>query len=127
MPEAWFARHFTGILVVGCVGHLAWEWYTQHVAPRARGGSRLELTLLWIVSLLSLVAIFLQPLPLAFLLVSLCVWSAARFPTYLAALHALSLGMGGLVLTLVGVGPYAASATRSSRRCSRRCSSWRSC
>lgn len=107
VPEAWFARHFTGILVVGCVGHLAWEWYTQHVAPRARGGSRLELSLLWIVSLAALVAIFLQPFPLVFLVVSLCVWSAARFPTYFAALHALSLGMLGLVLTLFGVGPYA--------------------
>lgn len=107
VPEAWFARHFTGILVVGCVGHLAWEWHTQHLPPRARGGSRLELTLLWVVSLAALVAIFLQPLPLVFLVVSLCVWSAARFPTYLAALHALSLGMLGLVLTLAGVGPYA--------------------
>lgn len=107
VPESWFARHFTGILVVGCVGHLAWEWHTQHVAPRTRGGSRLELSLLWIVSLVALVAIFLQPLPLVFVIVSLCVWSAARFPTYLAGLHALSLGMGGLALTLVGVGPYA--------------------
>ncbi|WP_374454554.1 ATP-binding protein [Nocardioides sp.] len=107
VPQAWFARHFTGILVVGCVGHLAWEWHTQHLPPRARGGSRLELALLWVVSLAVLVAIFFQPLPLVFLVVSLCVWSAARFPTYLAALHALSLGMGGLVLTLVGVGPYA--------------------
>ena len=25
----------------------------------------------------------------------LCVWSAARFPTFLAALHALALGAGG--------------------------------
>lgn len=107
IPESWFARHFTGILVVGCVGHLAWEWHTQHVAPRTRGGSRLELSLLWVVSLVALVAIFLQPLPLVFIIVSLCVWSAARFPTYLAGLHALSLGMGGLALTLVGVGPYA--------------------
>ncbi|CUR62371.1 putative multi-sensor signal transduction histidine kinase [metagenome] len=107
VPEAWFARHFTGILVVGCVGHLAWEWYTQHLPPRARGGTRLELAMLWVVSLVVLVAIFFQPLPLVFVVVSLCVWSAARFPTYLAALHALSLGMGGLVLTLFGVGPYA--------------------
>ena len=107
VPEAWFARHFTGILVVGCVGHLAWEWHTQHLPPRARGGSRLELALLWVVSMALLVAIFLQPLPLAFLVVSLCVWSAARFPTYLAGLHALTLGLGGLVLTLVGRGPFA--------------------
>ncbi|MDR7254833.1 signal transduction histidine kinase/integral membrane sensor domain MASE1 [Nocardioides sp. BE266] len=107
VPQAWFTRHFAGILVVGCIGHLAWEWYTQHVAPRARGGSRLELVLLWAVSLLALVAIFVQPLPLAFVVVSLCVWSAARFPTYLAAIHALTLGLGALVLTLAGLGPFA--------------------
>jgi integral membrane sensor domain MASE1 len=105
VPQAWFGRHFTGILVVGCTGHLAWEWYTQRVAPRARGGSRMELVLLWVLSALAVIAIFLQPLPIVFLIVPLCVWSAARFPTFLAALHALALGAGGLVLTLAGMGP----------------------
>lgn len=105
VPQAWFGRHFTGILVVGCIGHLAWEWRTQHVAPRTRGGSRLELVLLWVFSVLAVVVIFLQPLPIAFLVVPLCVWSAARFPTFLAALHALVLGVGGLLLTLAGMGP----------------------
>lgn len=105
VPQAWFGRHFTGILVVGCVGHLAWEWYTQPVAPRARGGHRLELVLLWVASVVAVVGIFLQPLPIVFLVVPLCVWSAARFPTFLAALHALALGAGGLALTLAGMGP----------------------
>lgn len=105
VPQAWFGRHFTGILVVGCIGHLAWEWHTQHVAPRARGGSRLELVLLWVFSMLTVVVIFLQPLPIVFLIVPLCVWSAARFPTFLAALHALALGVGGLLLSLAGMGP----------------------
>jgi signal transduction histidine kinase len=105
VPQEWFGRHFTGILAVGCVGHLAWEWHTQHVAPRARGGHRLELVVLWVVSVLAVVGIFLQPLPLVFLVVPLCVWSAARFPTFLAALHALALGLGSLLLTLAGRGP----------------------
>ena len=105
VPQAWFGRHLTGILVFGCVGHLAWEWRTQHVAPRARGGSRPELVLLWVVSVVAVVGIFLQPLPIVFLVVPLCVWSAARFPTFLAALHALALGVGGLLLTLAGMGP----------------------
>lgn len=103
--QAWFARHFTGILVVACVGHLAWEWRTQHVAPRARGGHRTELVALWAISAVAVLLIFLQPLPLVFLVMPLSVWSAARFPTFHAALHALALGAGGLLLTLVGQGP----------------------
>ncbi len=105
VPQAWFGRHFAGILVVGCIGHLAWEWRTQHLTPRAQGGSRTELVLLWVLSLLAVVVIFLQPLPIVFLVVPLCVWSAARFPTFLAGLHALALGVCGLLLTLAGVGP----------------------
>jgi signal transduction histidine kinase len=105
VPQGWFGRHFTGIVVFGCVGHLAWEWWTQRVAPRTRGGSRRELVVLWVVSTLVLAFVFLQPLPLVFLVMPLAVWSAARFPTFLAALHALALGTGGLLLTLVGLGP----------------------
>ena len=105
VPLAWFARHFTGILVVGCIGHLAWEWHTQRVAPRARGGHRPELIVLWALSAVAVVAIYSQPLPVAFLLMPLCVWSAARFRTFLAALHALGLGVAALVLTMVGMGP----------------------
>ena len=105
VPQAWFGRHFTGILAVGCIGHLAWEWHTQRVAPRARGGHRSEFIALWVVSVVAVVAIFLQPLPIVFLIVPLCVWSAARFPTFLAALHALAMGVGGLLLTLTGMGP----------------------
>jgi signal transduction histidine kinase len=105
VPQAWFGRHFTGIVVFGCVGHLAWEWYTQRVAPRTRGGNRRELVVLWGVSAVVLLFVFLQPLPLVFLVMPLAVWSAARFPTFPAALHALALGVGGLLLTLVGLGP----------------------
>lgn len=103
--EAWFARHVTGILVVACVGHLAWEWRTQHVNPRARGGDRVELFVLWLTSAAALFLIFFQPLPLVFLIMPLSVWSAARFPTFHASLHALALGAGGLLLTLLGQGP----------------------
>ena len=105
VPLAWLGRHFTGIVVFGCVGHLAWEWYTQGAAPRARGGNRREHVVLWVVSALVVGFVFLQPLPLVFLVMPLVVWSAARFPTFLAALHAFALGVGGLLLTLVGLGP----------------------
>lgn len=105
VPQAWFGRHLTGLLVVGCVGHLAWEWRTQGVSPRARGGNRRELVALWVVSVLVVGVVFLQPLPIVFLIIPLCVWSAARFPTFLAAIHALGLGIGGLLLTLAGLGP----------------------
>ena len=105
VPLAWFNRHFTGLVVLGCVGHLAWEWATQSVAPRTEGGSRRELGVLWVVSALVLALVFLQPLPIVFLVMPLAVWSAARFPTFLAAIHALALGVGGLLLTLMGAGP----------------------
>ncbi len=105
--QAWFSRHLTGLLVVGCIGHLAWEWRTQRIAPRARGGSRRELVVLWAVSVLVVAAIFLQPLPIVFVVMPLCVWSAARYPTFVAALHALALGVVALVLTLAGHGPSA--------------------
>ena len=105
VPQAWFARHFAGILVFGCVGHLGWEWHTSSVAPRTRGGGRREFVLMYAVSVLVVMTVFLQPLPLVFLVMPLCVWSAARFPTYLAALHALALGIGGLLLTIAGRSP----------------------
>ncbi|MBS2939749.1 MASE1 domain-containing protein [Nocardioides sp. J2M5] len=106
-PVAWFARHFTGVIVFGGLGHLAWEWRTQSVPPRAQGGSRLELALLWAISLAASSLVFLQPLPLVFLVVALSVWSAARYPTFLAALHAAAVGSVGFVLTLAGFGPFA--------------------
>lgn len=106
-PAAWFARHFTGVLVFGGLGHLAWEWRTQSVPPRAQGGSRLELALLWAISLAASSLVFLQPLPLVFLVVALSVWSAARYPTFLAALHAAAVGSVGFALTLAGQGPFA--------------------
>ena len=104
-PLSWFARHFVGLVVIGCVGHLAWEWNTQPVARRAGGGSQREFALMWAVSMIVVAVVFLQPLPIVFLVVPLCVWSAARFATYLAGLHALALGVGGLLLTLAGRGP----------------------
>lgn len=104
-PLAWFARHFVGLIVVGCIGHLAWEWNTQKVERRTRGGGQREFALMWAVSVIVVAGVFLQTLPIVFLVIPLCVWSAARFPTYLAALHALALGLGGLLLTLVGRGP----------------------
>lgn len=105
--QAWFGRHFTGILVVGCIGHLAWEWHGHRMAPRAHGGSRTELVVLWVVSVIAVVVVFVQPLPVVFLVIPLCVWSAARFPTFVASLHALALGVGALILTLAGHGPSA--------------------
>lgn len=106
-PQAWFARHFTGLVVFGCVGHLAWERATQRVAPRTHGGGRRELVVMWLVSAAVLALTFLQPLPLVFLVMPLAVWSAARYPTFLAGLHALALGGGGLLLTVLGLGPSA--------------------
>ncbi len=103
--QGWFGRQFTGLVAVGCVGHLAWEWYTQEVAPRTRGGSRRELATLYAVSVLVVAFVFVQPLPIVFLVMPLCVWSAARFSTFVASLHAVALGVGGILLTLADLGP----------------------
>jgi signal transduction histidine kinase/integral membrane sensor domain MASE1 len=107
-PVAWFARHIVGVLTVGAVGHLAWEWRTQPIPARTRGGSHTELVLLWAVSVATTVLLFVQPYPVVFLVVGFAVWSAARFRTFPAALHCLVLGGIALVLSLTGHGPFAA-------------------
>ena len=107
VPQAWFGRHFSGILVFGCIGHLAWERRIRRVAPRTRGGTPRELVVVWAVSALVVALVFLQPLPIVFLVIPLSVWSAVRFSTFSAALHALALAVGGFILTLVGQGPAA--------------------
>jgi signal transduction histidine kinase/integral membrane sensor domain MASE1 len=105
-PVAWFARHFAGVLTVGAVGHLAWEWRTQPIPDRIRGGSRTELVVLWIVSVAATALLFLQPYPVVFVVIVFAVWSAARFPTFPAALHCLVLGGLALSLSLTGHGPF---------------------
>lgn len=107
-PVAWFARHFAGVLTVGAVGHLAWEWHTQTIPARVRGGSRAELVLLWVVSVAVTALLFVQPYPVVFLVIAFAVWSAARFRTFPAALHCLVLGGLALVLSLTDHGPFAA-------------------
>ncbi|RYB93661.1 hypothetical protein EUA93_04395 [Nocardioides oleivorans] len=104
---AWFARHLAGIIAVGGVGHLAWEWRTQTIPRRAHGGSTGELVLLWVLSVATTVLLFLQSLPLEFLVLSFAVWSAARFRTLPAGVHCLTLGTIGLWLSLAGFGPFA--------------------
>ncbi len=105
----WWGRQVAGAMVVGSVGHLGWEWVTQRPAPRAYGGAPRELALLWTLSLVATLAVFVQPLPLVFLLVPFSVWCASRFPTFHAAVHATVMGAIALVLTARGVGPYGQS------------------
>src|SRR6478736_6009738 len=105
-PIAWFARHIAGVLTVGAVGHLAWEWRTQTIPARIHGGSRTEWVVLWVVSVTATVLLFVQPYPVVFLVIGFAVWSAARFPTFPAALHCLVLGGIALWLSLTGHGPF---------------------
>ena len=104
-PVAWFARHIVGVLTVGAVGHLAWEWRTQTIPARVHGGSRAELVVLWVVSVVATILVFLQPYPIIFLVIAFAVWSAARFATFPAALHCLVLGGIALSLSLTDHGP----------------------
>jgi signal transduction histidine kinase len=103
---AWFARHVAGVLTVGAVGHLAWEWWTQPIPPRTHAGSRAELGIAWVTSVVATVVVFDQPYPLTFLLIGFAVWSAARFRTFPAALHCLSLGAIALTMSLLDRGPF---------------------
>ena len=48
----------------------------------------------------------MQPYPVVFLVIAFAVWSAARFPTFPAALHCLVLGGIALWLSLTGHGPF---------------------
>jgi signal transduction histidine kinase len=104
---AWFARHVAGILTVGGVGHLAWEWHTQAIPPRAMGGSRFELVLLWVTSIATTVTVFLLPYPLTFVVMAFSVWAGARFRSFPAALLCLVLGSISLALSLDHRGPFA--------------------
>lgn len=104
---AWFARHVTGVLTVGAVGHLAWEWRTQSVPARVHGGRRTEFALLSLGSVAVTVGLFLQPYPLVFLVIAGAVWAAVRFRTFPAALLCLVLGTISLTLSLTGHGPFA--------------------
>ena len=70
----------------GASGTWRGSGHTQHVAPRTQGGSRRRARRCCGSSpRSSLVVVFLQPLPIVFLVMPLAVWSAARFPTFLAA------------------------------------------
>ncbi|QSR30737.1 hypothetical protein CFI00_09575 [Nocardioides sp. S5] len=102
-----WGRQVAGTIVIGSVGHLAWEWRRGHADPRVGGGGHAELAVLWGMSAAAVVAMFLQPLPLVFLLVPLTGWCASRFTTFTAALHACALGTVALVLTAGGHGPIA--------------------
>ncbi|KRE96316.1 hypothetical protein ASG76_04630 [Nocardioides sp. Soil774] len=102
-----WGRQVAGTLAVGSVGHLGWEWLRGRSGTRTAGGDRTELVVFWLVSTAVLVVVFVQPLPLVFLVVPLSVWGASRFTTFTAALHACALGTVALALTIADVGPLA--------------------
>lgn len=104
---AWYARHVAGVVAVGGLGHLVWEWRTQVIPPRTHGGSYTELVVLWVVAVVATTGLFLQPYPLSFLVIALAVWAAARFRTLPAVAMCVVMGSIGLVLTLLGRGPFA--------------------
>ena len=100
-----WGRQVAGTLAVGSVGHLGWERLRGGAGVRIDGGTRAELVVFWVVSMAVLVVVFVQPLPLVFLVVPLSVWGASRFTTFTAALHACALGTVALVLTIAELGP----------------------
>lgn len=90
----WFGRMFAGLMVVGATGHLLWEhWRSGRrlgLGPERRG----ELALMVVLLVVVLVLGYQQHLPLAFVVVGLCVWTALRFETFIGAAYTTVAGAG---------------------------------
>ena len=82
-------------------------------APAATGpmrGGRLELVVLFLVSVAAVGLIFFteNQLPVPFLALTVSVWAGARFSPVIAAGHALLLGAAVTTATVLGLGPFVA-------------------
>lgn len=105
----WWGRQVVGLLAVGSVGHLGWEWWRDRRRPSARptGRAPVEALVLALLSALVVTVAFTTALALTFLTIPFTVWCAARFSTFAAAVHAVGVGAVAVALTVVGEGPFA--------------------
>lgn len=112
----WWGRNLTGLVLVGILGHLAWERLDQRrrgVPPATtgeRGGTAEAVALAALSLAASLLAFSQDVLPMVWMLVSLGVWAATRFSTLGAVAHTAVLGCVALVMTRAGQGPFDALA-----------------
>jgi signal transduction histidine kinase len=129
----WLGRQVTGTFVLGIVGLWAGgslaALRTRHgssIAWWRAAGRQLRAVSIWRVAegtallacsvALYLVAfVFDNGLPLAFPLVAVTVWAAARMSTGFVALHSVVFGAAAVVFTLHGYGPMASIADPHAR------------
>ena len=83
----WFGRTFAGLMVVGATGHLIWERIRSGRRFDLGTGRRGELALMLGLLVAVLAIGYEQELPLAFIVVALCVWTSLRFETVIGAAY----------------------------------------
>ncbi len=119
----WWGRHFAGVVIVGAVGHLVWEWWRARRGiapvravsaphPRTPYAGWPEVLALVLVAVTTYGFVFTYGrAQLAFALVSVAVWAGARLPTLWAGLLSACCGTAACGLTLAGIGPFASLET----------------
>ena len=107
----WFGRNACSAFIVVTFGLLVGERLTT-TSPRPRllshaTWAELVAAVVFTVGMYTLAFSF-EELPLAFPLLAATVWVGLRFSTLLSAAHSFTAGVGTLLLTTAGVGPFAA-------------------
>jgi len=112
-PGDWWGRHFAGAVIVGAVGHLAWErwrapWRRAVAQPSSPYAGMPETVVLVLVAIGVNVVVFTYvEASLAFAVVCVAVWAGARLPTVWATLLSSACGAAACAFTLAGAGPFA--------------------
>ena len=102
-----WARQITSSMLVGALVWVSIEKVRGEAGDRLDGGGRRELGAVYATSAAVLALAFGGQVSLVFLVVPLAVWSAIRFSTAAATVHAAALGIAALALTMVDRGPFA--------------------
>ena len=104
-----WARNAISMATIGLAALLVVGWWrrTRGKDRRPSGRSVTELGALVALSGLSFTLVFVEDLPLSFLLFAPTIWLAVRFPPVVIALHSAVVGAVTLVLTLRGIGLFA--------------------
>jgi len=107
----WFGRNACSAFIVVTFGLLVGERLTAE-PPRPRllssaSWAELFATVVFTVGMYALAFSF-EELPLAFPLLAATVWVGLRFSTLLSAAHSFTAGVATILLTMAGIGPFAA-------------------
>lgn len=107
----WFGRNACSAFIIVTFGLLVGEWISSR-RPRPRllsGATWAEaVAALLFTAGMYVLAFSFEQLPLAFPLLAATVWVGLRFSTLLSAGHSCLGGVATILLTMAGVGPFAA-------------------